>query len=916
MPQTSTASDIRSRRLKTALKVVFFIALTVSLYFAATVIRHLNHNNDQIRQQIEQVNTAQAVELQQRLNRLRVDFEHLVHGLNNHPQTTHQQAMKALARQQKLTPLVSHFDLVWGGQADSDCQAQTTHWQWQSRMDIDNHPDNPLLVYQFNADNPEGIRCLRLYLEVDDIVHTFYRHHQWDRFHLVLDDDNRVIYHPDSTLVGRNVMELISLEPVMALAGHRPPPQKTDRGWHVQGHHSDMEQQQWSVSSLFHQSDKAQFETLTRKKQQAIADLSLELDLTKRWLVDQLQNGQADPGLLLSELRRASHDSPLLDSFYFTMENPNSSKANCYFDTQNDLSIHLGRHRQCRTSQDASPGRMGKWSVSANPAAATLRYKLLLSNQKPYQTVGFTLNVDQLVHQVELITGHHLQHFVLDKTGKVVNNKQFSDLSDHDGNTPLQQMLGGHDTIVKQGPRKPHYGPPPFDRARYMYKQNTGQSLWVQNHPMDDRSWQLVTISESPMTGAAKGQVNHPWLHLVLATLICLISYLCLVLRVYDGDLREYWQSVTLFTTLSVMTIAVVWYIQLSMPGNPNAGAFPIRDDTSLAHSLDLDKHFYFKGQDLDEVADPPNVALGVRVDTMSFTDQGKLKLVGLVWLKNVDCSWPKKSKNCVDLDKVRLEIPTAESLDMSVYSKEPGSVTWRFTMDIDFPLSAAVYPFERGIIPIRFTSAGYNNSYRLVPDLSAYGMMNPQTKPGLAEDLDLPGWQLFSSYFTYQGWLNTAKYNNGDPLYDGQLTELYYNIEAGRRFLNPFIADMVPIIVITALLFLVLMTMTRDEQKMNELGFNASAMLGYCSGLFFVLIVAHVYLREKLDIDTIAYIEYFYFTMYFVILSLSAAALLFTSRFAQARAVARDGVMLKLLFWPVIFVVILTFTFITFYRI
>jgi hypothetical protein len=217
-------------------------------------------------------------------------------------------------------------------------------------------------------------------------------------------------------------------------------------------------------------------------------------------------------------------------------------------------------------------------------------------------------------------------------------------------------------------------------------------------------------------------------------------------------------------------------------------------------------------------------------------------------------------------------------------------------------------------LIPIRITTAGYNNHYRLVPDLDAYGIMNPLSKAGLAQELDLKGWNIYQSYFSYDDWSNAAKYTQGDPLYDGQLTELFFNIEVGRKFLNPFIADMVPIIVITALLFLVLMTMTKNEQHMSELGFDASTMLGYCSGLFFVLIVAHVYLREKLNIDTIAYIEYFYFMMYFVILSISASAILFSSRFQQRFMAHEDGVIVKILFWPAIFMITLIFTFLSFY--
>lgn len=211
-------------------------------------------------------------------------------------------------------------------------------------------------------------------------------------------------------------------------------------------------------------------------------------------------------------------------------------------------------------------------------------------------------------------------------------------------------------------------------------------------------------------------------------------------------------------------------------------------------------------------------------------------------------------------------------------------------------------------------TTKGYDNAFRLVPDFKGMGIINPVNMPGISESLSLKGWNIFETYFSYRSYRNTFNYSNGDSLEDGELTELHFNIDVGRKFLNPFISDMIPILSIASLLFLVLMTMTKNEKHMSELGFSASTVLGYGSGLFFILIVSHVYLREKLNIDKISYIENFYFLMYFVILSISLSSILFTNRFNVYLATYRDGFVIKLLFWPVVMGLSLFFTAFSFY--
>lgn len=80
-----------------------------------------------------------------------------------------------------------------------------------------------------------------------------------------------------------------------------------------------------------------------------------------------------------------------------------------------------------------------------------------------------------------------------------------------------------------------------------------------------------------------------------------------------------------------------------------------------------------------------------------------------------------------------------------------------------------------------------------------------------------------------------------------------------------------------------------RKKDPDGLFGFNSlNALLG-CSALFFVVILNHIALRNTLDSDRIAYLEYFYFVTYLVILYVSANSFL-VARFADYNSERSKG--------------------------
>jgi hypothetical protein len=132
---------------------------------------------------------------------------------------------------------------------------------------------------------------------------------------------------------------------------------------------------------------------------------------------------------------------------------------------------------------------------------------------------------------------------------------------------------------------------------------------------------------------------------------------------------------------------------------------------------------------------------------------------------------------------------------------------------------------------------------------------------------------------------------------------ELHFNVVLKRKFLNAFIIQLVPLATIASLLFAVLLTLTQHEKKRELAGFSLGGVNGMISGLFFVVLLAHVQLREQFAASGIVYIEYFYLLMYVLMLlvTLNSFALSWNSKSPWIYALTfRDNLPAKLLYWPV----------------
>ena len=183
------------------------------------------------------------------------------------------------------------------------------------------------------------------------------------------------------------------------------------------------------------------------------------------------------------------------------------------------------------------------------------------------------------------------------------------------------------------------------------------------------------------------------------------------------------------------------------------------------------------------------------------------------------------------------------------------------------------------------------------MPDIDSYDVLNPSAKPGLNPAISVPSSEEISSFFTFRNMLYRTSFGNSTPVKNHP--GLSFNIAVKRVFLSPFIANIIPILIVALILFIVLYVSSRRANERT--GLTTMNVVQVSAGFLFILLLAHVNERNRIGTPEIAYIELFYFSMY-VLVSLQAIALALLLNGSNWRVFRyRDNLALKLLYWPVL---------------
>ncbi len=435
----------------------------------------------------------------------------------------------------------------------------------------------------------------------------------------------------------------------------------------------------------------------------------------------------------------------------------------------------------------------------------------------------------------------------------------------------------------------------------------TGRATWANVQQIPSTGWTLAMLySKEDLT---KG--NRPlrrrliWISVLVITFALSLGTMDLARR----EKRSYfvlWLHALKASSLFTLGIALIWFLATDDVAWKNL------ERTVILSQNDLDS---FRMNNIrtalrNRQPMPVYVPTGVFVQSIEFTSANNVILTGYVW---------QQYHNDVPDDLSRgFILPEAESSNIveSYRRKEKGGevIGWYFHVTLRQDFDYTQYPFDQQTVWIRLWHKDFDKNVVLLPALDSYDLIHPERLPGIEQDFVLPGWKVSSSFFNYR--FNSYNTDFGIPRYVGQnkFPELYFQIGVKRRFLNPFISNLTPIIVVLLMLFAVLITSSKESGKIELLGFNASTILASSSALFFVVLISHIDLRNSLSANEIFYMEYFYVVTYAAILAISINSILFSWGINIPFVQYRDNLLPKLFYWPVITLTMFVVTLIKFY--
>lgn len=359
--------------------------------------------------------------------------------------------------------------------------------------------------------------------------------------------------------------------------------------------------------------------------------------------------------------------------------------------------------------------------------------------------------------------------------------------------------------------------------------------------------------------------------------------------------IKGLWLTSITFSMLALLGIGVIWYM-VSMRSAD--------EDTPKSYKIVLNdadvtamKDTQIASSKLANVEAPIFIPTGVFIQSMEFSSANNLVVTGYVW---------QRYSSDIPADISRgFVMPEGDQIEgTEVYRVKQGNeevIGWYIQTTLRQTFDYARYPFDRQDIWLRLLPKDFARNVILVPDFTAYGSTwDFYNRLGLEHDFVLERLALERTYFNYH--FNSYNTNFGINNYVGQnnFPELYFNVGVRREVLDAFVAYLIPMIILILMAFGVQFIVTQISEKMSMYGISTIGLIAYFASLFFIGILAHLDIRRTLNAPGVVYLEYFYFTLYTILLLQTVNAIIFTVSDKFHFVEYEDNLYPKVLFFPV----------------
>ncbi|MHC4954976.1 MAG: hypothetical protein ACYTGZ_13910 [Planctomycetota bacterium] len=355
---------------------------------------------------------------------------------------------------------------------------------------------------------------------------------------------------------------------------------------------------------------------------------------------------------------------------------------------------------------------------------------------------------------------------------------------------------------------------------------------------------------------------------------------------------RRWWIASALVSLALAMTLGYLWH-RMDRDYQPNPEQLVDADSVRrhLKSAWELDPAAPKGGQAF--------VPTGLFIESLVFTSASDVNLTGYVWQRYTKGVHDGVKRGFIFPEAVESGTNVPPRVAYRQVDGDEETIGWYFEVTVRQQFDYTQYPLDHKTVWARLWPEEFGRDVFLVPDLGSYDSTAPGTSFGLDHDLALSGWDVEETFFQYHAPPYDTDFGIPGRATSRLRPELYFNVVIRRDFLNAFIVNLLPLLVVVCLVFGSLLTVTMNERKHRILGSSFSTVLSTCALLFFTVAVAHIRLRQQFGTATVVYLEYFYLLAYLIIGVVAVNGYMFYMGFPLRVIQHADNLIPKLLYWP-----------------
>jgi len=367
---------------------------------------------------------------------------------------------------------------------------------------------------------------------------------------------------------------------------------------------------------------------------------------------------------------------------------------------------------------------------------------------------------------------------------------------------------------------------------------------------------------------------------------------------------RRLWIVSALISVACLIVLVGIWVDAYTAPPTPDPADAVVTTPEEVTAYLDA----YDLAPDPGD--EPPVfIPTGLHIASVEFRGPYDVLVTGYIWQRYAD-DLPQ------DLDK-GFVLPEAQNIRSSqVYRAQQGNeelIGWSFQATLREQFDYYRYPLDRQQMWVQLWHTDFERNVYLAPDVEGYTSLDPAALPGVDPDLVLENWNIEQSFLSYRA--NSYNENFGIQGYEAdQLQpELYYNISIKRHLMSALISRLIVPIVILIQLFVLVMVIGRNQERLEKFGVRPGAVIFTCAAFFFAVLFAQNSLRGELQAYGFVYLESLYLISYLAILAVAINSVLLVARPDLRLFREHDNMWAEVLYWPTILLMMVVITFLTF---